>query len=1202
MKNRSLFERLAQTSPGVKMAILGVILLWTIVVAAVVAGVFLIRQGTEQALPPTLEGRIAQILLEPTAGPMGTLVTVRGEGWQPGSIVLIYLVPPGETELPSRVIASSAADGEGRFTGQLAIPHERAWEGEGLAKVVVQAAENGASVQAFFRVVSEPEQPTATPGGPVEPTAAATKTPTRSEATPQPQGATATAITDLNVRAGPGISYPVLAVLQAGQSAPITGQSDDGTWWQIELSEPGWVSARYVTSQDTQNVPIAQAPALPVTPTLVPTPTPTPVPAPTPTPATVSITDWRGEYYDNPDLSGAPALVRNDVTINFDWGTGAPAAGVRVDNFSTRWSRTLDFWAGTYRFYVRADDGVRLWVDGALIIDQWHDSPATIYSADVNLTRGTHHIRMEYYEQSGKALARLAWEQLEAYPDWQAEYYDNRDLEGRPFLVRNEAQIDHDWGRGSPVPEIWVDDFSVRWTRELDLDGGTYLLRVRVDDGIRLWIDDTLVIDNWLEGGSYFDEVEHRISGGEHRVKVEYYEHGGNAYIEVGWERQEEPTNQPPQAILSGPDTVSEGSLVNFDGSESNDPDGEIVSYAWDFDYDGSTFGADATGETADTRYPDGPTEVVIALRVTDDQGASHTTTAQVTVENVAPTAEAGGPYTGQVDSPISIAGTATDPGLIDQTGLNYDWDFGDGSAGQGITTTHAYTQAGVYTLTLTVTDNDGAQGVDTGLAQVSAVNMPPTAAISGPTAAVVSQTLEFDAGSSSDDGDIVGYDWDWGDGAVGSGITVTHAYAQAGAYTVTLTVTDDEGLSDVATHPVQIQQPPTAVIGGPTTAAISQTLQFDASHSSDDGEIVSYDWDLGDGGLSSGITVTHAYTPTGIYTVTLTVTDDDGLTDQAKHAVRIGLPPTAVICGPPRAVVSRTVRFDGSGSSDSDGQVVGYGWDLGDGALASGITITHAYTQAGVYTMTLTVTDDDGLNGEMRQTIQINEPGPVNTPPTAVICGPTTGAVSQTLQFDGRSSADDVQVVGYAWDFGDGMMEQGITTTHAYTQTGAYTVTLTVTDGGGLTDAATHTVQIGLAPTAVITGPTTAAVSQTVQFDGSGSSDDGQVVDYAWVFGDGSAGQGITTTHAYTQTGVYTVTLTVTDDEGLSGTVTHTIQIEEGIGQSTKSPAEWIMWAPTRAARDRRAKGNGGLRALQGGPAQATWLAPSCQLAVVRG
>ncbi|UCC89087.1 MAG: SH3 domain-containing protein, partial [Anaerolineales bacterium] len=434
MKNNGLWDRWAQTPPSVKIAIMGVLVIWATIVAALVAGVVLLRPGAEQALQPTPEMVIPKIALEPAAGPVGAPVTVRGEGWPAGGTILIYLVPPGETERPSQATSSATADAQGRFTIQFWIPREPGWETQGLAVVIAQTTEGGLAAQAPFSVVKEPGQPTLTAVLSQTPSPTLTPSPMSPTATPLPGRPVATAITDLNIRAGPGMGYPVLGVLRAGQSAEITGASADGGWWQIRFSgvaDPqgegapgrGWISARYVTAQDTQNVPVAQAPALPTTPTRVPTPTS--LPTPTSTLASVSITDWRGEYYDNPDLRGSPTHVRNDVSVNFDWGAGAPAAGVDADNFSARWSRALDFSAGTYRFTVRADDGVRLWVDGALVIDQWHASSGTTYSTDVNLTHGMHTIRMEYYERGGQALARLAWERLDQYADWKAEYYSN---------------------------------------------------------------------------------------------------------------------------------------------------------------------------------------------------------------------------------------------------------------------------------------------------------------------------------------------------------------------------------------------------------------------------------------------------------------------------------------------------------------------------------------------------------------------------------------------------------------------------------------------------------------------------------------------------------------------------------------------------------------------------------------------------------
>jgi hypothetical protein len=122
------------------------------------------------------------------------------------------------------------------------------------------------------------------------------------------------------------------------------------------------------------------------------------------------VTHWRGEYFNNTSLAGAPALVRDDAQIAFDWGNGSPAPGViAADRFSARWTRTLDLSPGRYRFAVTGDDGVRLWVNGQLLIDAWYDQAARTYSAAIDLAGGAVPVKLEYYENAGLAVAELSW-------------------------------------------------------------------------------------------------------------------------------------------------------------------------------------------------------------------------------------------------------------------------------------------------------------------------------------------------------------------------------------------------------------------------------------------------------------------------------------------------------------------------------------------------------------------------------------------------------------------------------------------------------------------------------------------------------------------------------------------------------------------------------------------------------------------------
>jgi len=127
-------------------------------------------------------------------------------------------------------------------------------------------------------------------------------------------------------------------------------------------------------------------------------------PPPPPPPAD----PWTAQYFDNQDLAGTPVLTRQDDAIDFDWGTGSPNFAVPFNQFSARWTRTKDYAAGTYRFTVTGDDGIRVLVDGALVVDGWKYQSPTTYSADLPLTAGPHTVVVEYFEFVGGAVARYS--------------------------------------------------------------------------------------------------------------------------------------------------------------------------------------------------------------------------------------------------------------------------------------------------------------------------------------------------------------------------------------------------------------------------------------------------------------------------------------------------------------------------------------------------------------------------------------------------------------------------------------------------------------------------------------------------------------------------------------------------------------------------------------------------------------------------
>jgi PKD repeat protein len=223
------------------------------------------------------------------------------------------------------------------------------------------------------------------------------------------------------------------------------------------------------------------------------------------------------------------------------------------------------------------------------------------------------------------------------------------------------------------------------------------------------------------------------------------------------------------------------------------------------------------------------------------------------------------------------------------------------------------------------------------------------------------------------------------------------------------------------------------------------------------------------------------------------------------------------------------TCDFDASSSRDSYGTITDYAWNFGDGSIGTGARLTHTYAAGGSFTVTLTVTDNNGATGTNILTI--------TTSPVAAFTSSCNGL---TCSYDGSISQGSIE--SYAWTYGDGLSGTGIAISHTYGTGGDYIVTLTVTNDQGTTATASQHITLNGPPAASFTSKCTAL---TCTFNASSSSDlDGTIVSYAWNFGDATTGSGATLTHTYAVGGSYAVTLLVTDNGGATGTRTMTVTV----------------------------------------------------------
>ena len=273
-----------------------------------------------------------------------------------------------------------------------------------------------------------------------------------------------------------------------------------------------------------------------------------------------SETAWEADYWDNITLSGDAVISREDETLSFDWEDGSPGTGIPADRFSARWLRHLSISAedaGTYIFTAEVDDGVRLWVDDVLRIDSWIEQAKASYEARLHLSEGQHLIRVEYFELTGAASISVSWEREADLPTtfWRGEYYNNSSLQGPVHTTRGDARINFDWGYESPLDGLNQDEFSVRWSRSLQLPAGDYRFTATVDDGVRLLVGDRTLLDFWqVQTATAYSQIIY-LDGSAVTVRMEYYEGTGQAEAGLTWSKLD--TEATPTPTPTGPTPTS---------------------------------------------------------------------------------------------------------------------------------------------------------------------------------------------------------------------------------------------------------------------------------------------------------------------------------------------------------------------------------------------------------------------------------------------------------------------------------------------------------------------------------------------------------------------------------------------------------------------------------------------------------------------
>ncbi len=619
---------------------------------------------------------------------------------------------------------------------------------------------------------------------------------------------------------------------------------------------------------------------------------------------------------------------------------------------------------------------------------------------------------------------------------------------------------------GSSVPAI----------ADIDLDGHNEIL---------------IGSDYWPGYPGDFDKVWAYDLGGSPHGRIEWGQMGG------GYQhRSYYPPGVVPiaglRALNDGP--TPWGSMTLLSAAAL---DGCGISYRWDLG-DGSLGGGDSLIHTY--AVPGVYTAVVTA---TNSIGLLTATTV-VTVTDV--------PVTGLVainDSPTVLGSpTVLTATVAGGTHVTFTWDLGDGTTGIGATITHTYTTVGPHTATVTAS-NFGSALVTNTWVLVDETIAGLRAASSSPTilGQVTALTATVGAGSN------ILYRWGLGDGTAGSGEVLTHTYAALGVYTAIVTASNSVSTLRVTTTVVITDAPIVglaAVNDSPTELGRPTALTATVAG----GTSIVYTWDLGDGTVASGATVTHLYPALGAYTAVVTAGNSLGRLTATTSVVVVEAPigGLAAVSDSP-TVLGRATTLTATVAA---GTHISYRWDLGDGTMGSGAVVTHTYANPRTYTAVVTAANSVSTETTTTQVF-------VDQAITGLIAandGPTPWGSPTTLTAFVTHGSN----IAYRWTFGDGSGGSGRQPTHTYAEIGFYRVEVTASNSVGFLTATTNvTVQEAVSGlTADNDSPTILGNRTTL----TATVATGSNVVYAWDFGDGTTRSGRLVTHQYGAVGHYTATV----------------------------------------------------------------------------